>query len=64
MGIGISKMISYKHNCIFVHIPRTGGTSIENIIWPSKKDRVEDNLSMGFVQPFYNKYQTEYVYDD
>lgn len=51
-------MISYKHQLIFVHIPKTGGSSIEDIIWSSKKDRVEQNLWMGAIRPYYNKYQT------
>ena len=51
-------MISHKHKCIFVHIPKTAGTSIENVIWPLKSDRVVENLWMGIVKPYYNKYQT------
>lgn len=49
-------MISRQHHCIFVHIPRTGGASIENVIWPG--ERSEADLWMGFVRPHYNKYQT------
>lgn len=51
-------MISHKHKCIFVHIPRCGGSSIEDIIWPNESDRTEDNLWMGFVSEYRNKHQT------
>jgi hypothetical protein len=51
-------MISKTHNCIFVHIPKNGGSSIENMIWPDIDKRSEDDLWMGIIKPFYNKYQT------
>ena len=51
-------MISYKNNCIFVHIPKTGGTSIESLIWKNNKSRSVENLWMGFVDDYHNKYQT------
>lgn len=51
-------MISKKYNCIFVHIPKNGGSSIEDMIWPPTHKRTEQDLWMGFVKPFYNKYQT------
>jgi len=49
-------MISHKHRCIFVHIPRTGGSSIEHILWPGS--RSVDDLWMGFTSKYRNKYQT------
>lgn len=51
-------MISDKYKCIFVHIPKTGGSSIEDVIWPLESDKVVENLWMGFIKPYYNKYQT------
>ena len=51
-------MISHKHKCIFVHIPKCGGSSIEDLLWPREKDRCEANLWMGFIDRYHNKYQT------
>jgi hypothetical protein len=49
-------MISHKHCCIFIHIPKCGGTSLEQVIWP--EPRQEADLWMGFVDKYHNKYQT------
>lgn len=49
-------MISHIHRCIFVHIPKCGGTSIEDVIWPEPRNA--SDLWMGFVSKYKNKYQT------
>jgi hypothetical protein len=49
-------MISHQHRCIFVHIPKCAGSSIEEVLWP--EPRHLHDLWMGFITPHHNKYQT------
>lgn len=50
-------MISHRHRCILVHIPKTGGSSIEDILWTAE-ERTKENLYRGLVDTYSNKYQT------
>jgi hypothetical protein len=49
-------LISDRHRCIFVHIPKCAGSSIEAVIWPGR--RTEADLWMGFVDEHHNRHQT------
>ncbi|MBI1731287.1 MAG: sulfotransferase family 2 domain-containing protein [Gammaproteobacteria bacterium] len=49
-------MISHEKACIFIHIPKCGGGSVENLIWGWPR-RTSD-LWMGFISEYHNKYQT------
>jgi hypothetical protein len=51
-------MISHEHRCIFIHIPKCGGTSLEDVIWVDESSRTPENLWMGFINKYSNKYQT------
>jgi hypothetical protein len=49
-------VISDALRCVFVHIPKCGGSSIEAVLWPGRRSEAE--LWMGFVDEFRNNHQT------
>jgi hypothetical protein len=52
-------MLSHHHRCIFVHIPKNGGTSIEQIIWPEPAAYTTANLWSDSTPDPANLYHTD-----
>ena len=50
-------MKSDRWKVVFVHIPKCGGSSIEDALW-LPEERTPDNFWMGTIAPFHNRYQT------
>ena len=53
-------MIFFKNKLIFIHIPRTAGSTIENFLWKQEDEikRTNRNLWMGFISKYGNEFQT------
>ncbi|MFK8163511.1 MAG: sulfotransferase family 2 domain-containing protein [Lewinella sp.] len=52
-------MLSHHHRCIFVHIPKNGGTSIESIVWPDHEAYTTENLWSASVPDPSNRYHSD-----
>ena len=59
-------MIFFKQKVIFIHVPRCGGTSIEQNLWKKEfgdyfsfKENDEKHLLQGFIDKYRNKYQSD-----
>ena len=50
-------MISDRLKCIFIHIPKCGGTSLETALW-QPEEKTDANLFGGLIDKYHNPYQT------
>lgn len=50
-------MISDRLKCIFIHIPKCGGTSLESALW-LPEEKTDANLFGGLIDRYHNPYQT------
>lgn len=49
------KMISHQHRCIFIHIPKCAGTSIENVLGHHEGHKgigAQDHRPLRWIEPF------------
>ena len=56
-------MICHKHKCIFVHIPRTAGTSVEQAIrpdWSWESFKEEKHILASTAKTIYKEYWDDY----